>query len=109
MTRLAILIVLTLTAAVSLAADKTLTVAGDGSGDFKTIQEALAAVPDNSPDRTILHIKAGSYQGPMVVTKSKTNVTFQGDGNDKSIITSSKNVFDPISPGGDRFNPCVQV
>ena len=54
--------------AVALAKDKTapvvrpdLTVAGDGSGDFKTIQEAINAVPHDNRQRTIIFIKDGLY------------------------------------------------
>src|SRR5690242_2496692 len=93
----------------AFADPKTITVAADGSGDFKTIQEALAAVPDNATDRTTLHIKPGTYEGPIVVAKSKPNVTFQGDDAATTIVNWSRNVQDPIPEGADRFNPGVQV
>src|SRR5580698_2530863 len=38
-----------------------LTVASDGSGDFKTIQEAINAVPKTNDQRMIIFIKDGSY------------------------------------------------
>ncbi len=51
-----------------LAEDKTalavrpdLTVSGDGSGDFKTVQEAIDAVPRDNRQRTIIFIKDGLY------------------------------------------------
>jgi pectinesterase len=58
---------------------KEITVAADGSGDFKTIQEAIAAVPDKSAERTIIHIKPGTYEGQKILPAGKDNVTFQGD------------------------------
>jgi pectinesterase len=75
---------------------KTITVAPDGSGDFTTVQAAVAAVPDNNADRTTIRIKAGVYSGPIVVTRAQQNVTFLGDGTDKTILTYALNVTDPI-------------
>src|SRR5205823_5707601 len=83
----------------ALADTKTITVAGDGSGDFKTVQEAIAAVPDKSNDRTIIHIKPGTYQGPFIVPKSKSNVTFEGEDAEKTALTYALNVNDPIPAG----------
>ena len=85
---------------------KTLTVAADGSGDYRTVQEALMAVPDNSPERTVLHIKPGRYLGPILVPKAKSKVTFQGDDAGKTILTYGLNVYESQEdqPGsGDRF------
>jgi pectinesterase len=92
-----------------LAQAKTITVAADGSGDFKTVQEAIAAAPENGSERTILHIKAGTYHGPMVVPKNKPNLTFEGDDTEKTVLTYDKNVRDPIPAGIDKFNPALQV
>ena len=41
---------------------KKITVAQNGKGDFKTINEALASVTPHSKYRTIIHIKAGTYK-----------------------------------------------
>lgn len=92
-----------------MAEAKMITVAGDGSGDFKTLQEAIAAAPDKSPQRTIIHLKPGTYQGPVVVPRIKPNITFEGDDADKTIITYDKNVYDPLPAGIDKFNPTVHV
>jgi pectinesterase len=96
-------------ASISLAESKTITVAADGSGDFKTIQEAVAAAPDDSADRTVIRIKPGTYQGPIVVAKNKSKLTFQGDDAATTIITWDRNVFEPIPEGSDKFNPGVQI
>jgi pectinesterase len=77
------------------ADSKTIIVAQDGSGDFKTMQDAIAAVPDDSPDRIIIHIKPGIYEGQILLPKSKSNVTFEGEERDDSILTYSLNVIDP--------------
>ena len=102
-------IVLLLGSSLSLATGKTITVAADGRGDFKTLQEAIAAVPERSPVRTTLHIKAGTYEGPVVVPISKAQVTFEGDDAQTTIITWDRNVKDAIPEGADRTNPGVHI
>lgn len=94
---------------VTVAAEKTITVAAEGGGDFKTVQEAIAAVPDNSEDRTIIRIKPGTYQGHFVVPTSKNHVTFHGDSPETTILTWDRNVKDPIPEGHDKFNPGLHV
>lgn len=93
----------------SLADAKTITVAADGSGDFKTVQEAIAAAPEKSTEATVIHLQPGTYQGPVVVPKAKPHLTLQGDDAAITIITYDKNVNDPIPAGIDKFNPAVQV
>src|SRR5438067_3448842 len=93
----------------SFAAEKKITVSGDGKGNFKTVQEAVTAAPDNSKERTVIHISAGTYNGPIIVPKTKTNVTLEGDGAEKTIITWDKNVNDPKPEGADKFNPGVHI
>jgi pectinesterase len=92
-----------------IAEAKTITVAPDGSGDFKTIQEAIATVPKQSADRTIIHIKPGTYQGAIIVPADAQKVTFQGDDAETTILTWDRNVQDPVPQGSDRVNPGVQV
>ncbi len=100
-------IVLILTS--SVFAEKTIKIAADGSGDFKTIQEAIAAVPDNSAQRTILKIAPGVYRGPIIVGKSKVKITFLGEDPGTTRITYDKNVYEHIPEGSDKFNPSVQI
>jgi|HubBroStandDraft_1064217.scaffolds.fasta_scaffold128586_2 pectinesterase len=92
-----------------LAEVKTITVATDGGQDFKTIQEAIAAAPSHSTDRTIIHILPGTYAGPFMVPKDKPNITMQGDDAATTILTWDRNVRDPIPAGNDGFNPGVEV
>lgn len=88
----------------ALAAGKEIVVSADGAGNFKTIQEAVAAVPEKCADRTVIHIKPGTYQGQILVPKGKDNVTFLGDGVGKTILTYSRNVQEPDPAGiGDRY------
>jgi pectinesterase len=81
---------------------RTITVAADGSGDFKTISEAIAAVPDHATERTVIHLKPGVYEGQTIVPKSKAKVTFEGEGTDKSILTYAYNTNEPNPTGVER-------
>jgi pectinesterase len=94
-----------LTDGVSFAAEKQITVAADSSGDFKTVQEAIAAAPDKSAERTIIHIKSGTYQGHFIVPKNKINITLKGEATETTILTWDKNVNDPKPEGSNKFNP----
>ncbi|MBA0835760.1 hypothetical protein Goarm_008020 [Gossypium armourianum] len=70
------------------------TVAADGSGDFLTVSEAVAAAPERSTTRYIIKIKAGVYSENVDVPRKKTNLMFVGDGRVNTIITASRNVVD---------------
>ena len=81
----------------------SITVAKDGSGNYKTIQEAVNSVRDLSDKRVTIHIKNGVYHEKIVIPSWKTNITFQGENQDSTIIT-----YDDYSgksnPGGkDAF------
>ena len=67
----------------ALAQDKTFefVVAQDGSGDFRTVQEAINAVPDmRKKFRTTILIKAGTYKEKIVIAESKQAVSLIGEG-----------------------------
>ena len=73
-------------------------VAADGSGNFKTVQEAINAVPDFRKKWTTIFIKNGTYKEKIVMAESKQMVSFIGESIDKTIITyddysQKKNVF----------------
>ncbi|XP_026379668.1 probable pectinesterase/pectinesterase inhibitor 61 [Papaver somniferum] len=68
-------------------------VANDGTGTFRTITEAINAVPDRSSMRTVIYIKAGKYEEQnLEVGSQKTNVVMIGDGINRTIITGGKSV-----------------
>jgi pectinesterase len=68
-----------------------LTVAKDGSGDCKTIKEALDKVPPQSEQNFVIYIKEGLYKEYISVNRSTTNVVMYGDGPTKTIISGNKN------------------
>lgn len=63
-----------------------LTVAQDGSGHYKTIQEAINAVRAYSPEHLTIHIKNGVYHEKVVVPAWVTNISFIGEDREKTII-----------------------
>ncbi|KAG6538759.1 pectinesterase-like [Zingiber officinale] len=75
-----------------LAADAV--VAGDGSGDYRTVQEAVEAAPEKSKKRHVIRIKAGTYVENVEVPKKKKNLMFVGDGRKTTVITGNSNVKD---------------
>ncbi|KAF5454119.1 hypothetical protein F2P56_023807 [Juglans regia] len=88
-----------------------LVVAKDGSGDFKTINEALFHVPKNGNKTFVLYIKEGVYQEYVQINKSMTHLMMLGDGAQKTRITGNKNFIDgtptfktsTVAVSGDNF------
>lgn len=73
-------------------------VAQDGSGDFKSVQEAINAVPDFRKNTTVIYIKSGIYKEKLILSASKNKVTLIGENVSNTIITyddfaSKKNSF----------------
>ncbi|KAF6153416.1 hypothetical protein GIB67_003606 [Kingdonia uniflora] len=50
----------------------------DGSGDFKTVTEAVASIPADNTKRTIIWIGPGIYKEKILVDRFKHFVTFYG-------------------------------
>jgi pectinesterase len=65
-----------------------LTVAADGSGDYRTIQEAINAFRAYSPVALQLHIRNGVYKEKLVIPSWVTNLTITGENPDSTIITN---------------------
>ncbi|CAL9220805.1 unnamed protein product [Arabidopsis halleri] len=73
------------------------TVAADGSGDVRTVNEAVERIPKNGTTMFVIYVKAGTYVENVLLDKSKWNVFIYGDGKDKTIISGSKNYVDGTS------------
>lgn len=86
------------------------TVATDGSGNFKTVQEAINAVPDFRNKLTVIFIKKGIYKEKLILAASKKNVKFIGENLNETILTyddyaQKKNAFgeDKGTSGSSSF------
>ena len=55
-------------------------VAADGSGDYKTIMEAVDAVPVHNSTTTYIHIKPGVYEERVEISGDKRYIILQGEG-----------------------------
>jgi pectinesterase len=88
-------------AAPAAAATTTLTVAKDGSGQYKTVQAAVNAVPANNPSRVVIQIKPGTYRETVSVPANKPHVTFQGTGGSRQdTVIVYNNAAGTQKPGG---------
>lgn len=70
----------------------------DGKGNFKTVQEAVNAVPDYRKNVTTIFIRNGIYKEKLTLATSKTNVKFIGESADKTILT-----YDDFAARKNRF------
>ena len=77
-------------------------VSADGSGTHTNIQSAIAAAPDDGTNTFSILIKSGTYQGPVLVPKTKKHIHFVGEKSDETILTYPFNVRD-APPGNNLF------
>ncbi|EFH67855.1 predicted protein [Arabidopsis lyrata subsp. lyrata] len=64
-------------------------VAKDGSGNYNTVNAAIAAAPEHGRKRFVIYIKTGVYDEIVRIGSMKTNLTLIGDGQDSTIITGN--------------------
>lgn len=82
---------------------KEITVAQDGSGDFKSIQEAINAVRDLGAIQVPIHIKKGIYHEKLVIPSWKTHISLIGEDKENTIITNDDYSGKPVPGGKDAF------
>src|SRR5690348_4713368 len=80
-----------------------LVVAQDGSGNYKTIQEAVNAIHDFSQERVTIFIKKGIYHEKLVIPSWKTNISLIGESRDSTIITNDDYSGKPFPGGKDEM------
>jgi len=68
-------------------AARRIVVAQDGSGDFRTVQEAVDQVRDGNTERVVIQIRPGVYKEQIRVSAGKPYVTFRGEDPRKTILT----------------------
>jgi pectinesterase len=80
-----------------------LTVAQDGSGNFKTVQAAFDAVPKNNKKKITILIKKGVYKEKLYLDSTKRFVTLVGEDQFQTILTYDDHTG-KVSPKGDTIN-----
>jgi pectinesterase len=107
MKRIALIVVLSLFVVFAFAQAVThpsrFTVAKDGSGDFKTIQEAVNAVRDLSQQQVTIFIKNGNYNEKLVIPSWKKRISLVGQSKDSTIISNDDYSGKPYPGGKDAF------
>jgi pectinesterase len=70
------------------AAETNLVVAADGSARFKTVQEAIMAVPAGSATNpALIHIQPGTYRELIYIQREKRFFHLLGAGPEKTVLT----------------------
>ncbi|KAI4301747.1 hypothetical protein L6164_034994 [Bauhinia variegata] len=72
-------------------------VAKDGSGNVKSVNEALKKVPKKNSKPFIIYVKEGVYNEYVTVERRMTHVVIIGDGGEKTRITGNKNFIDGVN------------
>ena len=62
-------------------------VASDGSGDFKTVQQAFDAIDSNNKNPVLIFVKHGIYKEKLHLDSGKNYVTLVGENKDKTTLT----------------------
>ncbi len=62
-------------------------VAQDGTGNYRTVQQAVNAVADNSMEEVIIFIKNGRYKEKIIIPGSKTGIRMIGESVERVILT----------------------
>ena len=75
-------------------------VASDGSGDFRSLQEAVDAIPADPAARTVIHIRPGVYR--QKVTIDKPLITLIGESAENTVLTWDDGAA-RLFPDGSRY------
>lgn len=65
----------------------TITVARDGSGEFRNVSEAVGACRAFMEYKKVIYVKNGTYKEKVVVPSWLTNIEIVGEDRDKTVIT----------------------
>lgn len=87
----------------SASAQTKIIVAQDGSGNYKTVQSALNAIPINNKKPITILIKNGIYKEKLHLDSSKNFVKLIGEDKFKTILTYDDHTG-KVSPQGDTIN-----
>jgi pectinesterase len=75
-------------AEIATAAETTIVVAADGSGQFTKVQDAIMSVPDGTAENPVtIRIKPGAYKEPIYVQREKRFFRLVGEDPKTTILT----------------------
>ncbi|PNX61029.1 pectinesterase, partial [Trifolium pratense] len=82
--------------------NRVITVDINGGGQFRSVQDAVNAVPDNNIMNVLIQISAGCYKEKVEVPATKPYITFQGEGREVTVIEWHDRASDP-GPNGQQL------
>jgi pectinesterase len=104
----ALVIALALSLAPAWNSTHHVTVATDGSGDFKTVQAAIDSVPEGNRERIVISIKNGEYHEQVRI--HKPFLTLRGeDRKQTQIISEVDSSACPVQPPQSKEEYCSVV
>jgi hypothetical protein len=68
-----------------------LTVAQDGTGDFRTVQGAIDFVPQGNARRVFITVRRGTYDEIVYVRTDKPHITVSGEDRERTVIRYANN------------------
>ncbi|PRD53738.1 pectinesterase family protein [Sphingobacterium gobiense] len=77
-------------------------VAADGTGDYKTVQEAIDAAPDNAQEPYYIYVKSGIYKEVITVPRNKNHIYLVGEEATTTVLTYD-NYASRIKPDGSEY------
>jgi pectinesterase len=84
-------------------AQKKITVAQDGSGNYKTVQAAFDAIPVNNKTPVQVYVKNGLYKEKLHLDSSKNFVELVGESRFNTILTYDDHTG-KVAPSGKAIN-----
>jgi len=82
---------------------REITVAQDGSGDYKTVQAAINAVPVNNKKPIVIIIKKGIYKEKILIDSLRPFITLIGEDKLNTILSYNDHTG-KLAPNGDTIN-----
>ncbi|HEX6332654.1 MAG TPA: pectinesterase family protein, partial [Flavisolibacter sp.] len=88
---------------VGISQQQNMIVACDGSGTYRTVQEALNAVPEGNSKPVTIYVRNGVYREVIIVDATKHFVRLVGEDPVKTILTFDNHAGTRM-PNGDTLN-----
>src|SRR5690349_19323248 len=82
---------------------KKLVVAQDGTGNYKTVQEAFNAIPPNNKKPVLVFVKKGVYREKLYLDSMRNFVILEGEDKFTTILIWNDHTG-KVSPSGDSIN-----